>query len=115
MLWAKAALPGQGVGGETGLAADLVRAVEQSRVGHAAADAEGDQGHGMGMHDAANIRADAIDRRVEGKLGRRRMNSIDRPVPADADHVLAAETSLVNPRWRDPNVPAGLPDRKVPT
>ena len=78
--------------------------VEQARIRNLPNDAERHQGDRMGMHDGPNIRPPCIDGLVKRKLGRRRVTPFHPPIGANADDILAAQASLIDPRRRDPHV-----------
>src|SRR3712207_7346063 len=57
---------------EADAAADVVRLVEEARVGHLAGDAEGDERDGVRVDDAADVGPRRVNHLMERKLGRRR-------------------------------------------
>jgi len=86
------------VGRETGFAADQARLVEEVGIGNLVDQAEGHQGNRMGVHDAADIVAGAVDILVEGQFAGGNMRSLDGAIGAHADDILAAQAAFVETR-----------------
>ena len=101
----------QGVGRVADLAADVVGLRKQGRVGDLAANAERDQGDGMGVDDGAQVGPGAVDGLVEGMFRRRPMQPLDAAVGPDANDVLRPQAALVDARRRDPDVAVLVADR----
>jgi len=85
-------------------ALDLPRQRQRAGFRNAVHEAEGDQRHGVGVHDSANVRPCAVNGLVKRKLRGWGVQAIDGSVRADADHVGRLQRALVHPRRRDPDV-----------
>ncbi len=104
---------GQGVGGEADPTADPPRRGQQPGVGDAAANAEGDQSHGVRVDDRPQVGTRRVNRPVERQLRRWRMRSVGRSVRPHANDVFAPQGTLVDARGCNPDVASLFANREV--
>jgi len=76
-------------------------------------DAERNQRGRMGVKDSLDVGAHFVDGAVEREFAGGLVAAFDRAVRLDADDVLAAQRSFVDPGGTDPHIPVGIEDREV--
>ena len=76
-------------------------------------DAEGDQGGRVRMDDGSNVVSRVIDRLMKWKLRGSSMMTKLRSVGCDTYHVVTMQVALVDGRWRNPDLPFIIANRKI--
>ena len=94
--------------------ANRLRIWEDGCVGNLSCDGEADQCWWMGVDHGADVRTELVDVLVEGEFAGGPVGTENVALGGDAHDVLAAQISLVDTRWANPDVALVVENREIP-